>query len=56
MGVRLILAAVCVWRCVGAGWEGEVEGMTDDEFYIVGEQAVDDHEYCYFFVDVVDQR
>ncbi len=22
-----------MWRCVGAGWEGEVEGMTDDRFY-----------------------
>ncbi len=45
-----------MWRCVGAGWEGEVKGMADDGFYIVGEQAVDDREYCYFFAHVVDQR
>ncbi len=30
--------------------------MTDDGFYIVGEQAVDDREYCYFSVHVVDHR
>ncbi len=30
--------------------------MTDDRFYTVGEQAVNDREYCYFFVHVVDQR
>ncbi len=35
-----------MWRCVSAGWEGEVNGMTDDGFYFVGEQTVDDREYC----------
>ncbi len=46
---------MCVWRCAGAGWEGEVKGMADDGFYIVGKRSVDDHEYCSFF-HVVDQR
>ncbi len=33
-----------MWRCVGAGWEGDVKGMMDDGFYIVGKQAVNDRE------------
>ncbi len=45
-----------MWRCVGAGWEGEDEGIMNDGFDIVGEQAVEDREYCYFFLHVVDQR
>ncbi len=45
-----------MWRCVGAGWEGEVEGMRDDGFCFVGKRTVKDREYCLLFVHVVDRR